>query len=219
MKLKNIILASLLVGLAVSASAQPGGNRERQTTQPNQSRQLTTVVGTVAEWTYNDDFEFDGLLLNTGRENVIVKFRPHLAQQIKTLGNNLTVRGIFHTNRGGVEELRAESMSGNGQTVVAQSPNRNNARVRDPLVNGEGKVSQMQLCARNNIIGYILDNGIVLRLSIHSTQRLSQMVKVGTVIEYSGVEFTLRPGHVRAYDYKIVRCQTISIDGTQYMVR
>lgn len=46
-----------------------------------------------------------------------------------------------------------------------------------------------------------------------------QLVKAGSVIGYTGVEKTLKEGQVQVSNYKIVRCQTISVNGTQYMIK
>ena len=90
---------------------QPQQTPPRRESQ--QLQQVTTITGTVAEWTYNVDFEYDGLNLNTGNGTVVVKFPPHLAEQARSLGNNLTVSGVFRQNRERVQELIMISMSGN----------------------------------------------------------------------------------------------------------
>ena len=213
MTVKNAILGICLMGLTISASAQPGRHKG------GNLQQVTTISGTIAEWTYNDDFEYDGLYLNTGSASVFVKFPPHLAQQVRDLGKNLTVNGVFHFNREGVQELKMTSMSGNGQTVYDQKPMRNEVYVQEPFVNSEGKVKQLQINKKGDTVGYILENSILVRIPPRSAFQLSQMVQIGSVIGYTGVEKTLKSGHVRASDYKIIRCQTISVNGTQYMVR
>ena len=212
MKVKNVILAICLVGFALSILAKPRHHRD-------QLQQVTTISGTIAEWAYNDDFEYDRLYLNTGNTTIFVKFPPHLAKQARALGNNLTVNGVFHVNREGVQELKMVSMSGNGKTVYDQKPIRQITYFQESFVSGEGKVSQVQLNKSGAVHGYILDNGIVLRISPRSAWQLSQMIHVGSVIGYSGIKKALKKGHVRAYNYKQVHSQTLSVNGTQYAVR
>ena len=212
MKAKNVILAICIVGLAVSASAKPGKHR-------SQFQQVTTISGTIAEWTYNDDFEYDGLYLNTGGESVFVKFPAHLAEQVQALSNNLSVSGYFHFTRHGEQEFKMISITGNGQTVYEQKPMRQYNYVQEPYINGEGRVTQVQLSKSGNVHGYILDNGVILRASPRSSCQLAQMIQVGSVIGYSGIEKVLKQGHVRASNNKIVHGQTISVNGNQYVVR
>ena len=212
MKVIQVILTICLVVLSISASAQPGRHN-------GQLPQATTISGTVAEWTYNDDFEYDGLYLNTGNAKVFVKFPPHLAQQARTLGNQLSVSGVLRNNPEGVQELKMNSISGNGQTMYDQKPVPHPTSAQEPFVNGEGTVKQMQINKKGDTVGYILTNDIILGLPPHTAKRLSQIIRTGTEIGYTGIEKALKPGHVRAFEYKIVRTQTISVNGTLYMVR
>ena len=110
-------------------------------------------------------------------------------------------------------------MSGNGQTMVDQKPVPNPMSAQEPFVNGEGKVKQMQINKKGDTVGYILENGIIIRIQPHIAKQLSQIVRAGVAIGYTGFEKSLKPGHVQAFNYKIVRAQTISVNGTQYMIR
>ena len=201
-----------MLAWVVSASAQPGSHN-------GQLQQVTTVSGTVAEWTYNDDFEYDGLYLYSDDTKSLVKFPPHLAQQVRSLGNQLTVSGEIRKNPKGVQELKMTSISGNGQTVNDQKPVPRTTPVQEPFVHGEGKISQVQINAKGDVHGYILADSIILRIPPHTAKQLSQLIRKGAETGYTGIEKALNPGHVRAFDYKIIHVQTISINGTQYMVR
>ena len=90
---------------------------------------------------------------------------------------------------------------------------------QDQFVNGKGKVNQLLLNKKGEVQGYILNNGVLLRIPPHIARQLSQMVQIDATIGYTGFEKSLKPGHVQAVGYKIVRSQTISVNGTQYMVR
>lgn len=224
MKTKNGFLVFFLMGVPFAVSAQPAELYAPQSVPPpmppaGRIEQVTTVNGAVTEWTYNDDFEYDGLYLNTGSATLFVKFPPHLGQQVRALGKNLSVSGVLRYNPEGVQELKMVSMSGNGQTVYDQPPIPGAAPIQEQYVNGEGKVSQMQINKRGDVVGYILENGVILRIPPHIARQFPQIVQTGSVIGYTGFEKVLKTGHVRAYNYKIIRCQTISINGTQYLVR
>ena len=214
MKVENAILVFLLMGLTVSVSAEKTYSRHN-----GQFEQVTTVHGVVAKWTYNDDFEYDGLYLNTANTSVFVKFPPHLGQQVRALGDNLSVNGVFKDNPQGVTELKMISVSGNGQTVVDQKPIPDTKPLQESFVNGEGEIIQLHSNKKGEVCGYILDDGVLLRIPPHVAKRLSQMIQAGSTIGYAGIEKALKPGHVRACDYNIIHCQTISVNGTQYIVR
>jgi len=216
------ILAAILLFLSVSAlMAQPkphprhghgpGGN--------NQLEQVAAYSGSVTEWTYNDDFVYDGLYLRTGETTLFVKFPPHLGQQIRSLGNDMSVNGVLRYTREGRQEVKMVSAVAKGQTVYDQKPAPLALPQQGSFITGNAKVNQIQINKRGEACGYILDNGVVLRIPPHIALQLSQMVQVGSTIGYTGIEKELKDGHVQAHNYKIVRSQTISVNGTQYMVK
>ena len=88
MKAKRFILTIFFIGLVIAVSAQPGRHR-------GQLQQVTTINGTIDEWVYNDDFEYDGLYLRAENSKILVKFPPHLAQQARALGNRISVNGVL----------------------------------------------------------------------------------------------------------------------------
>ncbi|HCO66955.1 MAG TPA: hypothetical protein DIT04_04240 [Dysgonomonas sp.] len=222
---KNIIF-SILIGILSFASVStlmaqpkphprhghgPGGN--------SQLNQVATYSGSVTEWAFNDDFVYDGLYLKTGETTLFVKFPPHLGQQIRSLGNNISVNGVLRYTPEGRQELKMVSVTAKGQTVYDQKPSPRALPQQESFITGNAKVKQMQINKRGEACGYILDNGVVLRIPPHIALQLSQMVQVGSTIGYTGIEKELKDGQVQAQNYKIVRSQTISVNGTQYMVK
>jgi hypothetical protein len=156
--------------------------------------------------------------LKTENNTVFVKFPRHLAQSIKALGDSLSVSGFLRLNPQGVREIKMESISGKGQTVLDQKPVPVPAPLQGRIVNGKGKISDMQLNKRGDVCGYILDNGVVLRIPPHIAGQLSQTVRRDSEISYSGIEKTLKAGYVLAFDYTIIHCRNITVNGTQYII-
>lgn len=218
------VLLSLLMGvfsfvLVSTLIAQPHPRHRNGPGGKKQPEQISTFSGSITEWTYNDDFVYDGLYLKTGETVLFVKFPSHLGQQIRSLGSNISVNGVLKYAPEGIRELKIVSISGKGQTVYDQKPAPRNVPQQEVFITGNAKVYQMQRNKKGETSGYILDNGVVLRIPPHVVYQLSQMVQVGSAIGYTGIEKELKDGQVQAKDYKIVRCQTISVNGTQYMVR
>jgi len=222
--MKKRVLLSILTGvfsfiLVSTLMAQPHHRHGNGPGGKKQLEQISTFSGSVTEWTYNDDFVYDGLYLKTGETVLFVKFPGHLGQQIRSLGNNISVNGVLRYTPEGVQELKMVSISGKGQTVYDQKPAPRTVPLQEVFVTGNAKVNQMQMNKRGETCGYILDNGVILRIPPHVVYQLSQMVQVGSAIGYTGIEKELKDGQVQAKNYKIVRCQTISVNGTQYMVK
>lgn len=181
--------------------------------------QVATYSGRISEWTYNDDFVYDGLNLKTGETTLFVKFPPHLGKQIRSLGKSISVNGVVRYSPEGRQELKMVSISGNGKTVYDQKPAPRAIPHQESFVTGSAKVNQIQVNKRGEACGYMLDNQVILRIPPHIALQLSQMVQVGSSIGYTGIEKELKDGQVQAQNYKIVRSQTISVNGTQYMVK
>ncbi len=223
--MKKNILYSIVVAILAFASisalmAQPPRHGHGHgPAGKNQLEQVTTYTGSISEWTYNDDFIYDGLYLKTGETAVFVKFPPHLGQPIRSLGNNISVKGVLKHTPEGRQELKMVSISGKGQTVYDRKPTPRAVPQQEVFITGNAKINKMQINKRGEACGYMLDNGVILRIPPHIALQLSQMVQVGSTIGYTGIEKELKDGQVQAQNYKIVRSQTLSVNGTQYMVK
>lgn len=216
----TLILVTILSFVSVSTlMAQPHARHKHGPTEKGQLKQVATYSGIVTEWALNDDFVYDGLYLKTGETTLFVKFPPHLGQQIRSLGNNISVNGVLRYTPEGRQELKMVSVTANGQTIYDQKPAPRAVPQQESFITGNAKMKQIQINKRGEACGYILDNGVVLRIPPHIALQLSQMVQVGSTIGYTGIEKELKDGHVQAQNYKIVRSQTISVNGTQYIVK
>jgi len=188
-------------------------------TQKKQFEQVATYSGSVTEWTYNDDFVYDGLYLKTSEMNLFVKFPAHLGQQIRSLGNTIIVKGTLRYSPEGQKEMKMISISAKQQTIYDEKPAPRTSKQQEVYVNGNAIINHIQMNKKGDICGYILDNGIILRIAPHLALQLSQIIQIGSKIGYTGIEKELKDGQIQAQKYKIVRCQTISANDTQYMMK
>lgn len=208
----------LIILQPVSSVAQPRLRQGHGPVVKNPLQRISAYNGIIMEQTYNEDFIFDGFYLNTLASVFLVKFAPYFGERIAALGKELTVNGVLKYAPDGVQELELVSVSGKGQTVYVydRKPVPPGLSPQDNFVKGEGKVKAVN---RDEIRGYVLDNGVVLRFPEHVMSQLSSMIQEGTVVEYTGEEKILRQGEVRVRPYRIVNCRTISLNGTPYLVR
>lgn len=222
--MKKNVLTTILIAISLFVSmsvlmAQPHTHHKHRHGGKKQLEQVATYNGSIAEWTHNDDFIYDGLYLKTGETNLFVKFPAHLGQQIRSLGNNISVNGVLRYTPEGRQELKMVSISAKGQIIYDQKPSRRTIPAQEIFTTGSAKVKEMQANKKGEACGYILDNSVVLRIPPHIALQLSQMVQIGSTIGYTGIEKETKEGEAKAQNYKIIRSQTISVNGTQYMVK
>jgi len=72
-------------------------------------------------------------------------------------------------------------------------------------------------CGRTNAV--LVSDGPVLRLPPGAAEQLADKLKVGAAVAATGNLHTLRPGEVAAKPVRVVRAQTITLDGVQFLVR
>ena len=188
--------------------------------QPGKAKALSVEMsGTITEWTHNDDFLYDGFYLQSGGESYFVKFPPHMAKAVYDCGKTVTVQGTQKRSSEGVGEIHIISVKGNGVTVIHIPPPRPTKAPVEKSISGQGVVTQLQLNKKGDVSGFFLDNGTILRVPPHIARQLTQLIHEKTVLEYTGIVKTLKEGEMSKGDYIIIRCQTITVNGTQYLTR
>ncbi len=221
-------LTILTAIVAVQSSAQPGpagrlpapgpdGGPRRQALQ-----QVNAYNGQVGEWTTNDDFIYDGFYLQSTQGKFLVKFPAHMGDQLlKTIkkGNAVTVNGVEEINPAGEREIRLVNLIANGKTIVDAPP----ATLPDPSAetqtSGSGKITAFQKNREGEVNGYILDEKIILRVPPHVNRQLDTLIAKGSAVSYSGIKKSATNGEASSGNYTIIHCQTITVNGTQYMIR
>ena len=192
--------------------------------QPEQKKAkasaLSVVIsGTITEWTHNDDFLYVGFYLQSNDGSYYVKFPPHMAKDVYSCEKNVTVQGTLKYSPEGVREINMNSIEGNGLVVNHIPPTRPTKVPFADIVSGKGTAVQLQQNKKGDLAGYVLDNNILLRVPPHIARRLTQLIQEKTVLEYTGVVKTLKEGEMSKGDYTIIHCQTITVNGTQYLIK
>ncbi len=216
--LATAVATVLLATFANTSQAQPGKHHGRG------FEQVTVYNGKIGELSYNDDYVYDGFYLQVNDQNLFVKFPPHLGSQIVPVlkkGSNVTVNGVIHYPRHGGQEIKMVSMVVNGTTIYDTPPMKPRGRGfrNEEFVSGSGKITQLQVSKSGSLRGFVLDNKTILRVPPHNAYQLGQLVSVGATVSYTGGVKSKHEGEVAHDNYTIVHCNTITIDGTQYLVR
>jgi hypothetical protein len=201
----------------VPGNQPPGPNDPAAVLQP-----ITAFQGKVMRLSANDDYIYDGFYLQTSQDSILVKFPARLGAQVLGLaktGSTVTVNGTMESPPFGEKEVRMVSLTARGQTIYDTPPAVPVAPPMDNFVNGNGKVVGTQVDREGRMSGLLLDNSTVLRIPRASAGQLASLARDGSQIGYSGMQKAAQAGEIAEGDRKIVHCNTISINGQQFLVR
>lgn len=180
--------------------------------------EVKAYSGVVTRWTFNDDFIYDGFYLHNGQTTYYVKLSRYLGKQVRDLDDTITVNGVLKTSSKRME-IRMVNIQGKGQTVYDVKPAAGTTSSGEQFENGKAKITELYKNKKGEVYGFCLDNNTFLKVPSSLTRRLPQLEQTGIKIEYTGTVRPLKEGEAAVNNYKIVRCQTVSLEGTQYLVR
>lgn len=210
------------LGAPPSPRPDARGIRPPHPPRGEQLQPVSQFQGRVVKISVNDDYVYDGFYMLTGSDSVLVKFPPHLGSQITSSiknGSSVTVNGVMNYSPFGEKEIKMVSINANGQTIYDAPPAATPIAVSEKFINGSGTISNTQTDREGRINGFILNDNAILRIPPDVIYQLSVTAKTGATIDYTGTLKQLQTGEVAAGNYKIVHCNTIKINGQQYLVR
>lgn len=183
-------------------------------------QQVSTFEGTIVNWNTNQDFIYDGFELSSGGQTYFMKFPKELGQEIKNLGNKVTVKGALRSNPYGVQSIRFTSISSGNKTVYNQKAEKRmeRDRVEPTFVTNKGKISELQINDRGIVDGVMLSNNILLKLPKKAVSQLSQSLVQGTEVSFTGYSKPLNDGELQAKKCTIIKPVTLTINGVEYML-
>ena len=141
-----------------------------------------------------------------------------LTTAIKT-GSTISVNGVEKTSPQGEKEIKLVSVTVDGKIINEAPPVKPATPPVEELINGNGKISELQKDKQGKVKGFMLDNKTILRMPPEVAQQLNTLAIVGTNISYSGIKKILHNGEATAVSYTIIRCKTITINGKQYLTK
>ena len=200
---------------------QPGG--PGQGPHGGGAQVLTDYTGTLTDYTAaNDDQVYDAFTLKTSTGTETVRFPRHLAQALMAAakaGSPVTVSGFRDTNPQGQPSLHLVSITAGGQTLRDTPPVRPTTPPTEETTTVRGTVQRLLQDPRGRTNGLVTSDGTVLHLSPDAAAQLAEKLKVGATVAATGALRGAHPGEVAAKPVKVVRAQTITLDGVQFLVQ
>ena len=226
MKAKFLVTSAtaFLLALSLNTYAQPAPPSGPRPPAPKQEelKQVSTITGQITDWVSNDDYVYDGFYIQTAGEKLLVKFPAHIGAGLTSAlkkGSSVTVNGVSAISPTGAKEVRMVSIVTGGKTFYDTPPAAPTTAPSPEFVTASGKIAQAQKNKRGDASGFILDNKTILRVPPHVAAQLSQTAVAGATVSYTGVKKSANNNEAKAENYTIIHCQTITINGTQYLTR
>jgi len=184
---------------------------------------LTDFSGTLTDYTAaNDDQVYDAFTLKTSTATETVRFPRHLAQALMAAakaGSQVTVSGFRDTDPEGRSALHLVSLTAGGQTVHDTPPVRPTTPPTEEATTVRGTVQRLTQDPKGRTNAVVINDGTILRLPPNAAEQLAEKLKVGATVAATGALRTPAAGEVAAKPVRVVRAQTITLDGVQFLVR
>ena len=198
---------------------RPAGNGPR----PASVQTLSDISGTLTDYTAaNDDQVYDAFTLKSSAGTETVRFPRHLAQALMAAakaGSQVTLSGFRDTDPEGRTALHLVSLTAGGQTVRDTPPVRPTTPPTEETTTVRGTVQRLAQDPSGRTSGLVINDGTILRLPPDAAAQLADKLKVGATVAATGALRAPVAGEVAAKQVRVVRAQTITLDGVQFLVR
>jgi hypothetical protein len=206
-------------GMLPGGPGRPGGPGPRK----GGAQALTDFSGTLTDYTAaNDDQVYDAFTLKTSTGTETVRFPRHQAKALMAAakaGSQVTVSGFRDTDPEGRTALHLVSLTAGGQTVRDTPPTPPTTPPTEEATTVRGTVQRLAQGPNGRTNALVLNDGTIVHLSPDAAEQLAEKLKVGATVAAAGTLRAPAPGEVAAKPVRVVRAQTITLDGVQFLVR
>ncbi|WP_420152701.1 hypothetical protein [Siphonobacter sp.] len=183
---------------------------------------LTTLSGTVQDFTANDESVLDGFTFNTEGKKVAVQFPPHLGQAIQAAsksGRQVTITGSSELTPEGQSMFRLVSLT-SGQTVVTDTPPA--APATPPTLTPttfKGKVLDYQLNKQGQVNGLRLSDQTLVRVPPHLAAQVIAVAPKESTVSVEGYVQPTGEGQVRLQKQQVIEASVLTVNGKSFLLR
>ena len=87
------------------------------------------------------------------------------------------------------------------------------------VMRGKSKINELQKNNQGKDEGFVLDNQIILRMPLENIEKMKKIALIGATVSYSGEKQKLSSGEAAQMDYTVIYCNTMTINGKEYLTR
>lgn len=226
-----MLLAGIVAGIS-AVQAQPpvphGPGKPGRPATENRSRPaeglvaLTTLNGTIGEFTTNDEAILNGFTLNTGSATTTVQFPAHLGKAIQSAGktgSNVTITGLNEVTPEGVSVFRLYNLTSGGTTVADTPPSLPLTPATPQAITVKGKVLDYLFDKQGQINGLQLSDQTIVHVPPHIGSQIRDIVPKASEVSVDGFVKPLGEGQIRLRKLTVVEASLISANGKSFLMR
>lgn len=191
--------------------------------QPSGVQALSEFKGTLASYQASpDDQVYDRFAFKTSTGTDTVRFPRHLGQALMAAakpGSAVTITGFRDTDPQGRATLHLVSLAAGSQTLTNTPPTPPTTPPTEETVTVRGTVQRLTQDPAGRPTAAILSDGTILRLPPAAAEQLADKLKAGATVAATGALRAAHPGEVAAKPVRVVRAQTMTLNGVQFLVR
>jgi hypothetical protein len=206
-----------IVALSPLSYGQPGKHHDHA----KDLQELSIYAGKLFSFSANPDKIYDAFQMNLNGATTFVKFPKHLGKQLMTAakpGTAVTVSGFTEYGPEGTQEIHMVSLTA-GTTVIYDVHTTKEVPFTEEFVTIESAVSDFKNNREGKMDGIFLSDNTILHLPKHSAYQLASLLKKNDHIKATGYVKKEPEGVAYAGQVRIVRAETIMVNGNSYLLR
>ncbi len=217
MKPKTILTIALLIAVSFACPAQKTYKQIVDT-----SEQVKTFSGELTGWAVNSNYVFEGFYLQVACTKYLVMFSPNMGKKLRRklkVNTILSITGAEVTLASGEKVIRLVSFKdedGNTHNTPTAAITKEKA---GRVMKGKSQINELQKNNQGKDEGFVLDNQIILRMPLENLEKMKKIALVGIKVSYIGEKQKLSYGEVVSMDYTVIYCNTMTINGKEYLTR
>lgn len=187
----------------------------------HQMQALNTYTGKVTSFTANPDKVYDAFQMDVNGTPTRVKFPKHLGTQIMAAakpGMKVTVNGFMDYNKQGSPEIHFVNLTA-GSKVIYKVKKPKKVPNQEEFVTVKSTVRDFKRNREGVIDGLYLNDATILKFPKHISNQVTSMLKAGDPIWASGYVKPKSEGVAYAEKVRIVKAETIRLNGTTYLLK
>ncbi|WP_170172440.1 hypothetical protein [Hymenobacter rigui] len=208
---------------------RPGGPLGR----PQALREVKTYSGTLTSYATNPEGLYDGFLTNINGTATQVHFPPHMAKALMAAtkpGQTVKFEAVAGpgfpppasasaTASASAPRLELVSVGEGAAALQLTPPVRPEATAAAATATTvSGTITQLRTDARGQLRGMVLSDNTLLLVPPHVGEQLADKLKVGASIQATALSMPQAEGVVAADALRRLRTQTLTINGTRFLV-
>ncbi|WP_428308472.1 OB-fold nucleic acid binding domain-containing protein [Lacipirellula sp.] len=194
-------IAATMSILAWQVSAEPPASSTSPESLGNESK----ISGVIAEFVENDHGDVDGVRLENGE---LIHFPPHIGAVVTEavqVGDEITIRGHEATLPRGERIFEAENIASQDVSIDVVPPRGQSPRSpeEESRMHAAGTVSELSVNPHDDVDGFTLGDGTVVKFPPHQSAALAALVTVGTKVDVRGRRHETPRGDVHLHADRI----------------